>query len=71
MTFAYQWQRCDSIGGRCVNVAGATGPSYVVSQSDYGLTIRVAVTATNPAGSALAVSPNTSVVSQQGNPHPS
>jgi Calx-beta domain len=61
-TFAFQWQRCDTAGGNCVDIAGATSATYVVQQADVGSTLRVRVTATNPAGSASAVSPPTTVV---------
>jgi hypothetical protein len=60
--FSYQWQRCDGAGGNCVAVDGATGATYVVVPADAGMTLRVAVTATNVSGSATAVSPATAAV---------
>lgn len=62
-TYAYQWRRCDASGGACVDIAGATGATSTVAPADVGFTLRVAVTATNAAGSASAVSDRTAVVS--------
>jgi hypothetical protein len=64
LTYVYQWKRCDSGGAGCVNIAGATASSYVLATADVGATIRVAVTATNSAGSATATSPATAVVAR-------
>jgi hypothetical protein len=61
-TFGFQWQRCNAAGTACVAIPGATGGSYQLGGGDVGSTIRVAVTATNLAGSTTAVSPPTSVV---------
>ena len=61
-TFTYQWRRCDATGGACVDVAGATGQTYLLGAADLGTTIRVAVTGTNAAGSASAVSAQTTAV---------
>ena len=55
-SYSYQWQRCDAAGASCADIAGATGPTYVPREADPGLTVRVLVTATNPAGSATSVS---------------
>jgi hypothetical protein len=55
-SYAYQWRRCDGSGNGCVVIAGATGSSYVLVPGDTGATIRVAVTATNAAGSGQAIS---------------
>lgn len=68
MTFAYQWRRCDTTGGSCSAIAGATAASYAVTSSDVGRTLRVAVTATNSSGTSTAVSAATSTV--QANPTP-
>jgi hypothetical protein len=68
MTFAYQWRRCDTAGASCSAISGATAASYTVTTADVGGTLRVAVTATNSAGFATAVSAATSAV--QANPTP-
>jgi hypothetical protein len=68
ITFTYQWQRCDASGGGCADVGGATSQTYALASPDVGSTIRVAVTATNSAGSASARSPATSVVTPAGAP---
>ena len=57
IAYAYQWQRCNGAGEACVQVAGATKPSYKLSGDDVGATLRVAVTATNSGGSGSASSP--------------
>src|SRR5215211_6345911 len=62
LTFAYRWRRCDSGGGSCSDIAGATNPSYTVTAADVGSTIRLAVTASNAAGSSSASSAATAVV---------
>jgi hypothetical protein len=59
-SFARQWRRCD--GGTCADIGGATGSTYQLAAADVGKTIRVRVTATNPAGSMSADSLETAVV---------
>jgi hypothetical protein len=61
-TFAYQWQRCDSAGANCVDIAGAAGTTYTLVQADAGSRVRVAVTGSNSAGSSTAFSAVTAVV---------
>ena len=61
-SYAFQWQRCDSSGGACANVAGAAASSYSLSSTDVGSTLRVTVTASNAGGSATAQSSPTAVV---------
>ena len=56
MTFTRQWRRCDADGLNCVDIGGATGPTYVLTATDLGHRIRVRVTATNAAGSRSAES---------------
>ena len=53
ITYAYQWQRC---APGCVNIAGATANTYTLGGADQGGKVRVAVTASNGAGSATATS---------------
>jgi lysophospholipase L1-like esterase len=61
-SFAYQWRRCDSAGAGCVDIAGASGQSYVLVAGDVGSTVRVVVTASNAGGSGSATSAQTGVV---------
>jgi len=61
-SFAYQWQRCNTGGTACADVAGATTTTYVLGTADAGATIRVVVTASNAAGPASAASATTAVV---------
>jgi len=62
MTYAYQWQDCDSAGSSCTAIAGATGSSYTLASGDQGHTVRSRVTASNGAGSSSASSGQTAVV---------
>jgi hypothetical protein len=62
ITFAYQWQRCDSNGNHCGSISGATGSTYKLTSSDVGHRLRVYVTAKNSIGSTSAYSKTTSVV---------
>jgi hypothetical protein len=62
MTFSHRWRRCDSAGAACVDIDGATGPSYVAGAADVGRTIRVQVTARNVVSSAIASSAQTALV---------
>jgi hypothetical protein len=55
LAYAYQWQRCDAAGESCTDVPGATTRSYSVPTGQNG-TLRVAVTASNAAGRATALS---------------
>ena len=62
MSYAYQWQRCDSAGASCAPVAAATGANYVLASADVGSTLRVSVTASNAVGSAAVSSAATAVI---------
>jgi hypothetical protein len=61
-SIARQWMRCDAAGEGCASITGATGKTYTLRSADVDATIRVAVTATNPHGSARSVSSQTAVV---------
>ncbi len=54
---SYQWERCNSSGGECADIAGATEPSYTLAEGDVGKTLRIRVGASNALGSLTAVSP--------------
>jgi hypothetical protein len=62
MTYAYQWQRCNTTGGSCAAISGATAGSYALVAADVGSTLRASVTVSNAAGSATASSDPTAVV---------
>ena len=62
MTATYQWQRCDTAGANCADIAGATDDTYTLEDADAGHTMRVSVTATNAAGTDTARSAPTAVV---------
>ena len=66
ISYAYQWQRCNSSGSSCGTISGATNQNYVVSNSDSGRTIRAQVTATNADGSNQALSGATGTVVNPG-----
>jgi hypothetical protein len=62
ITYGYQWRRCDSGGGNCVDIPAAITSTYFPAAADIGSRLRVAVTATNDFGSATAVSDATNVL---------
>ena len=49
LDYDVQWQRCDSAGNNCADIAGATAWSYVLTSADVGARIRSEVTASNDA----------------------
>ena len=61
MTFSYQWQRCTTTTA-CTNILRATLSTYRLVQEDVGKRLRVVVNAGNGAGSTMASSAVTDVV---------
>jgi hypothetical protein len=61
IAYAYQWQRCDSAGAGCLDIAGASAKTYTVATADAGSSLRVVVSASNAAGSGSATSATTGV----------
>jgi hypothetical protein len=61
-SFAYQWNRCDSSGGACAGITGATGLTYRAGTSDVGHTLRATVSATGTGGTSTVSSAASAVV---------
>ncbi len=61
ITFSYEWLRCNTAGEACQSI-GATGAKYTAEHQDVGHTLKVLVTATNPAGTSTASSAPTATV---------
>jgi acid phosphatase type 7 len=70
MSFAFQWRRCDGSGSGCFDIVPAASSTYSLTAADFGSTVRVVVTASNPAGTGAATSAQTGVVqaAPQGDP---
>jgi hypothetical protein len=60
--YLFQWRRCDSAGGNCSDISGATKQTYIVTGADVGKTLRVSVTARNDYGSTTNESKASAVV---------
>jgi hypothetical protein len=56
VTYAYEWDRCDTGGNNCSAISGATSATYTVTTADLGHTLRSKITGTNSSGSASASS---------------
>jgi fibronectin type 3 domain-containing protein len=66
IAYAYAWQRCDPSGARCSAIARADNPTYRLTASDVGHTVRVKVTASNSAGGSSVFSAPSGVVAKAG-----
>jgi hypothetical protein len=58
--------RCETDGTGCVNIAGATGPTYILVAADARKKLKVCEDATNSQGTASACSDLTDVIAQPG-----
>lgn len=64
ISFSYRWVRCNSAGGECASISGATSRNYRVSTGDVGRKLRFNVTARNALGSTTVISTESAVVSE-------
>lgn len=60
--YARQWERCSASGASCIPIPGEVGSTYQLTPDDVDAAVRVAVTATNAAGSTTSHSIPTGVV---------
>jgi len=65
-SIAQQWLRCNTAGGACVAIAGATGTQYRLTAADVGHRIRAIVTARNTRGATTAMSGEPATVTPAG-----
>ncbi len=61
-TFTAMWKRCDLDGTNCQAIDGANATQYTPSRSDVGHALELAITATNPDGSATSTSTPTQAI---------
>ncbi len=72
--FGYRWLRCDAVGDDCEEISGARDERYAPTSADVVLTLRLAVRATNRAGSAdvqsapIEIGPTPAPEADVGNP---
>ena len=66
ISYKWRWKRCNAFGQKCANISGATSQAYVVKNVDVGTKLRLNVTATNGAGTAVAESDPTALVQPKG-----
>lgn len=62
INYDYQWQSCTS--GGCTNIVGADSPTYRLTASEVGTSMKVVVTAWNGGGSTEGASATTAVVTE-------
>ncbi len=67
-SFAYQWQRCNSLGQSCSAIAGATASTYTTLSADVSSKLLLTVTASNTVGSGQSSSATTAVVTSAAGP---
>jgi len=64
ISFSYRWLRCNTQGGDCVAIGGATSRTYRLTSSDVNHKIRFNVTARNSIGSTTVMSGESPTVSE-------
>ena len=61
LAFTYSWRRCNPVGdpASCTPISDATTSSYTPTLADIGFSLRVWISAANPAGSDSAITNHT------------
>lgn len=62
IAFSYIWERCNSGGGSCAAISGATSNAYTIVSASVGSTVRVHVSASNVSGITTANSAVTATI---------
>jgi hypothetical protein len=62
IAYAYQWERCNSSGESCMEIASATASTYKAVPGDVGHKLRATVTAANSVGAKAVTSYPTETV---------
>ncbi len=62
ITYAYQWESCNSSGESCTSIPDATNSSYMIAHEQVGHTLKVQVTAKNSSGEASETSAQTATI---------
>jgi hypothetical protein len=64
ISYSYRWLRCNTQGGACASIGGATRSTYRLTSADIGHKIRFNVTARNSAGSTTVISGESAIVTE-------
>ena len=63
IVYGYQWEDCNSTGGECAPIAGATNANYKVSSGDVGHVLAAVISAANGGGSVASTVATSGLVS--------
>lgn len=64
IAFSYRWLRCNTQGGECLAIGGATGRTYRLASADVNHRMRFNVTARNAVGSLTVISAESPIVTE-------
>jgi len=64
ISFSYRWVRCNTQGGDCLSIGGATGRTYRLTSADVNHRMRFNVTGRNAVGSVTVLSAESPIVTE-------
>ena len=64
ISYSYRWLQCNTQGGACVSIGGATRQTYVLTSADVNHKLRFNVTARNSIGSRTVMSGESAIVAE-------